>query len=367
MLTHLSSLPGLKTLFVEGISPNRQRVLPAGGDQFVRFGANRRLMSPTTMQASRFRNEGVPIYSVRELVERIDELMTVTGEVYSANEAFTGMLHVKIKEPHIVSDVDDSRSGTPLYLNLESQVEHTDGSRMILGTCGELFEDGRPLIEAKASFSAIDHNLLKTQKTMTPVAVAPLKLEAGDLPVNQNAQEWNNQLFAFYKKLGNRLKTRDDMAILPELRNVQTHTQRMKKTNVYVRTDMLNKKQTGHGGIAAALALEDMRRLTRNYDKYFRPGQLVEFTAQYLKPFGIEDALQYDTTIDYMGPNQEMVLSTRISKLDTKSRKAEGPIILVHAKYRPDHKFEPLLPPVTADVDADARRYEAQDWLKALG
>lgn len=389
----------------------------------VQFGAKRQFDAPDTIEKSRFRNERIPLESnklIEGLLARLDEAMTVAGETYAGNEAFTNVIELNIRpSAHAKNGAIDA--------TVDTRVEHTANvgkaknvGIMVLSSEATDYVTGQPIATARATFNAIDTtsvkgnldqgklayllDLLKGALTgnvpsaadldqamdavrqpaaMRTVPVTPLKLDAVEQQVSDQAGAWNLGLSKFYQGVAARLQARDAKAVLPEA-EVQGSSHRLVNNNVYVTPDMLNKKQTGHGGIAAANAVRDMMALSRKSAGGQPTVQRV--TANYLAPFHPSDALQFDTTIDHVESNlvldpdfegsrhlqQTVYLSTRINKMDTKGRVVEGPIILVHAKLKlnasvphGDNPENYSVPPVSPqDAEAQQRQVEALAWDK---
>lgn len=338
----------------------------------MRFGAQLELSAPATIQQSRFPNQRIPLRTeslVRSLLEKLDEALTVTGEVYSANEAFTTHIDIDVQADRAL------RRKKILNASLNQQTDHVVGGRgvMVMSIQADDFRSGQPIARGRAIFRAIDAKKLREGK-MASASVQQLNLQEGEAPVNSRAVAWNDKLFAFYKEVCDRLKARDPEASIENLAQVPSSPLRLINSNLYVSTDMLNKKQTGHGGITASIAAQDMQALVEKAAG-LKDGdaQVMRITANYIGPFQVSDALQMDTTLDHITEEGDFILSSRIYKLDTKQRKSEGPIILVHARLKDGSRFAPLkrwlsprLHVSQSDPAARQRQAEATAWHKLM-
>lgn len=359
--------------------------LRGNNDSFsLRFGATHRMAQPNTIAQSRFQNDRVTLDAsnlAASLVEKLDEIMTVTGETYSKNEAFTTLIDMSIPYPPRL--LVEAQGKARLNAQLNAQVEHTmnagktgQNGLMVMNAAGRL-QNGTPLATARATFMAINPTSVNAidpetgkEKNLQPVPVTPLNLGAGDTEQNTVASTWNNGLGGFYRSVGSRLGARDKNQALPDLANLPATDTRLINRNVYVTTQMLNKKKTGHGGIAAGMAMNDMEALAK---RFLKKDTVIpaRISATYLDKFVESDALQFDTTLDHVDTDGHLYLSTRISKLDTKGQTVTGPVILVHSQFdaydlkdggiQPSTSNRPLVSAAT-DVDADQRRQEAIAW-----
>ena len=379
--------------------------------------AGRAFKAPETVDEARFTNARIPVNSnqlAQDLLARLDEAMTVTGEVYAGNEAFTNVIELTV-------DPDATRDAGKIQAAVDTKVEHTlnVGSKqnvgmMVMSCDAKDAVSGKPIALARATFNAIDAESVKSNgnhdkllggilqlsetlrqklleglqklaaltagspaeaivnavvgklkaaapaKGMAVVPVTNLQKDEANLVGGNKAESWNNDLSGFYRNLGKRLKSAEQA----ELKESDNGKNRLVNTNVYVTTDMLNKKQTGHGGIAVANAVDDMQTLLAKAGK---TGVVQRVSANYLAPFHASDSLQFDTTVDSAQKTDagtEVILSSRISKMDTKSRTVEGPIILAHAKVLlPNQTFAK---PDARSGEAKLRNEEAQAW-DALG
>ncbi len=333
-----------------------------------KFGAGLNLPQPTSIQESRFENSrtSLPAHDlVTALVERLDEIMTVTGEVFSKNEAFTSMIDVSFAPVQ-------KHQNPWVNASVSAQVEHAlnvgkskNVGIMVLGGEASTLGNKMPLAKARATFNAIDPASVQTG-ALKPIPVAELTLTPKDTPINDAAKQWNSDLANFYKAVASRLGARDEKATLPNLAREASSRTRLINSNVYVTPQMLNKKQTGHGGITAAMALKDMDSLAKRFTMGYSH-RLSAFSANYIDKYVGTDALQFDTTLDHVDEKGNIILSSRISKLDTKSQQAKGPIILVHAKLEPADSLQsktPSLNPNLMTPEEQHRSQEAQDWAK---
>jgi hypothetical protein len=350
-----------------------------------RFGATHRMPQPTTIAQSRFQNDRVTLDAgnlAASLVEKLDEIMTVTGEAYSKNEAFTTLIDMSIPYPPALRL--ESQGKARINGRLSAQVEHTmnvgktgQNGLMVMESAATL-QGGRPLASARATFAAINPASVNAldpetgkEKALQPVPVTPLSLTPQDTERNATANTWNNGLGGFYRSVAGRLGARDKTQALPDLANTVSSDTRLINRNVYVTTQMLNKKKTGHGGIAAGMALNDMEVLAQRFLKKdtVLPARI---SATYLDKFVESDALQFDTSLDHVDDDGHLYLSTRISKLDTKGQTATGPVILVHSRFdaydvkewglQPASAANPRPSLNVADAEAEQRRQEAITW-----
>jgi hypothetical protein len=353
--------------------------LRSTNDQFqLRFGAKTVLTQPNSIAASRFQNQRVALQGnemLASLVEKLDEIMTVTGEVYSKNEAFTTLIDVKMPT-YASTKYGKMTAAQPVQAKLSSQVEHTlnvgkqaNVGIMVMSSEAEANDSRDYLGKARASFSAIDPESVKAG-ALKPVPVTTLVMNEADTPTNAKAVVWNTQMSNFYKGVATRLGAKDPNAAVPDLANASSSPTRLVNANVYVTPGMLNKKKTGHGGVAVGNALKDMAVLLSESRV---PIYLKEVSASYQDKFVETDALQFDTTLDHVDTQTgNMVLSSRIYKLDTKAQTVQGPIILVHALANTNSEAAnfgaggaPLTAfnPSTLDADGLARQNEAKAWL----
>jgi hypothetical protein len=348
-------------------------------DKFqLRFGAKTVLTQPNSIGASRFQNQRVALQGnemLASLVEKLDEIMTVTGEVYSKNEAFTTLIDVKMPT-YAATKYGKMTAAQPVQAKLNAQVEHTlnvgkqaNVGIMVMSSEAEANDSRDYLGKARASFSAIDPESVKVGN-LKPVPVTTLVMNEADTPTNAKAVVWNTQMSNFYKGVATRLGAKDPNAAVPDLTTLPSSPTRLINANVYVTPSMLNKKKTGHGGVAVGNALKDMTVLLSSSRV---PIFLKEVSASYQDKFVETDALQFDTTLDHVDTQTgNMVLSTRIYKLDTKAQTVQGPIILVHALANTNNDAAnfgaggaPLTAfnPNTLDAEGQARQREAQAWL----
>ncbi len=353
--------------------------LKPSADRFqIRFGAKTVLNQPNSIGASRFQNQRVALQGnemLASLVEKLDEIMTVTGEVYSKNEAFTTLIDVKMPTSSSTK-YGKITTALPIQAKLNAQVEHTlnvgkqaNVGIMVMSSEAQANESRDYLGKARASFSAIDPESVKAG-TLKPVPVTTLVMNEAETPINAKAVVWNTQMSNFYKGVATRLGSKDPNAAVPDLANAPSSPTRLVNANVYVTPGMLNKKKTGHGGVAVGNALKDMAALLSGSSL---PIYLKEVSASYQDKFVETDALQFDTTLDHVDPKTgNMVLSSRIYKLDTKAQTVQGPIILVHALANTNDDAAnfgaggaPLTAfnPSTLDEEGQARQREAQAWL----
>jgi hypothetical protein len=357
---------------------------PAQDTVSIRFSGKSVFAQPTTTAESRFRNDRVSLQAnhlVPSLVEKLDEIMTVTGEYYSKNEAFTTLIDLKV--PSLTMPrYEGLTHEQSVEAQLSAQVDHVlnvgkaKNIGILILSSDAVARGNRDILGmARAAFNAIDPESVKAG-ALKPVPVAPLTLTEADTVNNAKAADWNTKMSGFYKAVATRLATKDDSQPVPTLaREVSTDT-RLVNANVYVTPQMLNKKKTGHGGVAVGLAVKDMQALLKNLS----PDTAVSITdlsASYQDKFVESDALQFDTTLDHVNRETgDVVLSTRIYKLDTKGQAAQGPIILVHAKAAhcssrtqaalADGKQTRLLNALAGEnkpADAAVREQEAQTWL----
>lgn len=351
---------------------------PAQDRVDIRFGAKTVLNQPNSISASRFQNDRVSLAAndlVPCLVEKLDEIMTVTGEFYSKNEAFTTLIDVKV--PTLTAQkYGRIKTAESVDAKLGAQVEHTlnvgkqaNIGIMVMSSDATARESGDYLGQARASFNAIDPQSVK-EGALKPVAVTLLTVGEADTSVNTKASAWNQQMSGFYKNVAARVGAKDNNVTVPSLAGGTSPT-RLVNTNVYVTSQMLNKKKTGHGGVAVGMALKDMNSLLKGYTKL--PQFIKEVTASYQDKFVESDALQFDTTLDHLDPQTgDMVLSSRIYKLDTKAQTVQGPVILVHARANANDiltlkegwgQAMPTFDATTLDEEGRKRQQEAVSWL----
>lgn len=351
----------------------------AAGDRLdIRFGAKSVLTQPSSIASSRFTNQRVSLQAntlLSSLVEKLDEVMTVTGEFYSKNEAFTTLIDVQMPS-QTAKKYGRITTNQGVDARVSAQVEHTlnvgkqaNVGIMVMSSDATANESGDYLGKARASFNAIDPESVKAG-ALKPVAVTPLVVAEGDATLNSQASTWNQQMSNFYKNVANRLGAKDANAAVPTLTGVSSESNaRLVNANVYVTPGMLNKKKTGHGGVAVGLALKDMDALLKRGTR--EPLNLKEVSASYQDKFVETDALQFDTTLDHVDAQTgDVVLSTRIYKLDTKAQTVQGPVILVHARANGQNALGmtttealPTFDATTLDADGTQRRQEAQAWL----
>lgn len=377
--------------------------LGAASDQFqIRFGAKLDVPYPTTIEGSRWDNSWVQLNQAnlrRELVVALDEIMTTTGEAYAKDpdrvkdnkrtEAFTTLIDVKF-HPESLKDTsqagmrDASTLAQVAYaytVNIPAKPEKNrpemNIGNMVIASEAHDYETQAPLASAKATFVAVDADSVKAGKNQT-VAVRELAISTeGDKKLNTAARQWEEGLRNFYKTVTQGLESSSH----PDLRAVPESDTRSVTTNMYVKTDMLNKKKTGHGGVTTAMAVDHMRALSgrflnaQGFDGDKR--QVTDLTASFARPYLETDALQFDTTIDHVDKQGNIYMSSRISKHDTQGGQVSGPVFIVHARFRPDSgkcltganwlkRFgsKPAVPvlPEPQDEAARARREQAIAW-----
>jgi hypothetical protein len=325
----------------------------------LQFSGKRVLPQPTTISQSRFKNDRIALDAnnlVPSLVEKLDEMMTVTGEAFSKNEAFTTLIDLSLPK------TQPAPSSSSLNAKLEGQVDHainvgkTQNVGIMVLSSKATAKDGSELATARATFNAIDPESVKAG-ALKPVPVTPLTLGEADLPTNAKSAVWNNKLSGFYKNVGTRLGAKDPNKELTDLAQSESGSDRLVNGNVYVTPQMLNKKKTGHGGVAVGMALKDMEELVSQ--KTGGPSTFTRVSASYLDKFVETDALQFETTVDHADSQGNVILSSRISKLDTKGQVAQGPIILIHAKVSTGGANVSI---DTQSEDSEARRLEAIEW-----
>lgn len=338
----------------------------------VTFSGSRKVPAPKTIAESRYVNERLNFGPdvLQDLSATLDAAMTVAGEAYSGNEAFTTLFHVKMA-PAGNRAVE---AGRPVNGSVTTQVSHAEKNRMVLETAAKDYSSGYQLAEARATFVAVDPASVGPGKQMKTESVEPLTLKDSEKQLNQDAADWNNKLSGFYKNLSIQLGVRDKDHPAPDLASLASSPNRLVNSNVYVTTDMLNKKRTGHGGIAAAMAVKDMAALAGRFTQGLASVEgLDEFTASYQSPFFESDALQFDTTVDHVD-GDEIYLSTRIYRFDTKgydaarpderNRTVEGPVILVNGRFKLDKPVSGSLH--LADAEAGQRQADALAWAEAV-
>ena len=353
------------------VTPGKNRVSSQPLFSKPLFCGVSQLPPPTSMQSSLFVNDRLPIDgrdTVSSSIERLDEAMTVTGEVYSGNEAFTTLIGLKFK-PGLSQQAQPS----DVHATIQAQVEHAytvsnkgkDMGFMVMSSEARASQSGTPFVTGKATFVAVDPASVHGGAGLKTVGVPSLTLHgAQEQQCNAEAAQWGQNLGGFYRQLAKRLNAQSPVS----LASVASSPTRLINRNVYVTTHMLNKKGTGHGGIAAANAVKDMKQLVKNLQgSQTGAAEFVveDMTASYLAPFYVHNALQFDTTLDHIDDQGRLYLSTRIGKLDTKKREAEGPIILVHSRIRPS---APVSWSFNAtDSDAIERQKEAVQWAQWVG
>jgi hypothetical protein len=344
----------------------RQRQAGDGGQ--LRFQAQKKLDAPDTVVGSAFSNQRVVVSltdPVASLIERLDEMMTVVGEVYSGNEAFTATLDMTLPKGGLPA----ARSNGSLDASVSAQVEHAFNLKtsglMVIGSEARNAANGKLMATARAVFNAVDPASLKEANLRT-VPVSPLAGVPQEDFVSQRAAKWNDGVPKFYRELAKRLGARDDKVVHEDLSKADTSNRRLVNSNVYVTSQMLNKKHTGHGGITAGMALKDVNLLAKQYSGMEKL-RLSAFSASYLEKYLETDALQFDTTVDHVDEKGNMYLSSRISKLDTKARTVRGPIILVHARLAPDgwgFRKPQALDPASLTPEERQRQQDAIAWGK---
>lgn len=360
--------------------------LPA--DVFTpKFSGVRTLSQPNTAATSRFKNDRVSLDGnnpVPSLVEKLDEIMTVTGEFYSKNEAFTTLIDLQMPNPDALSG-----KGANLNAQLESQVDVTlnvgkaqNVGIMVMSSSAKNAK-GTEMAKARAVFNAIDPASVNAvdpetgkPKGLAPKPVTPLVVGETEQAAYAQAGNWNKSLSGFYKNVAARLGARDNSKTYPDLTQMESNENRLVNNNVYVTPAMLNKKKTGHGGVAVGVALKDMESLVlrklgmTDAESNLKP-TIMRVSANYIDKFVESDALQLDTTLDHIDQHGNWFLSTRIAKLDTKAQSVEGPIILVHAKVKLGVMNQNQLSFVNPNVgivdtssDYEQRAQEAEAWSK---
>ncbi len=376
-------------------------VIEGGQDQFqIRFGATHHVPFPKTIAESRWANNWVQMDRgtlQRELVVALDEIMTTTGEAYAKDaerlkenkraEAFTTLIDVTFHPEALKGDAGTGKRDA----STEAQVEHAYTVRipakpernrpemnlgnMVISSSSRDYDTGKMLASAKATFVAVDSDSVKAGKNK-PVAVRDLEVVSeGDKTFNEEARQWEQGLRDFYKTVSQSV----EVSPHPDLAAVDESATRSVTTNMYVKTDMLNKKKTGHGGITAAMALDHMGALARrflNEQGVDHNGVRVsDFTASFAKPYLETDALQFDTTLDHIDSAGNIYMSSRISKHDTQGGQVTGPVFLVHARLSrkapttPTGIFRwflskptPPMLPAPQDDGTRTRRDEAIQW-----
>lgn len=377
---NIRSLPGLRQGASAMTLQNRNTqyscsASPVMTDSFApKFAAKLTFEQPTTIAQSRFSNDRIGLDTanlVPSLVEKLDEIMTVTGEVYGKNEAFTTLIDVKLPNPSALFAKNSAANG-----RLSAQVDHTlnvgkekNVGIMVMSSSAKN-NKGEALADARATFNAIDPESVKVG-SLKPMPVTNLSLSVEDTTTNAQASVWNTSLSGFYKNVAARLGAKDASKLHPDLKQAEASKYQLVNSNVYVTTQMLNKKKTGHGGIAAGMALKDMEALlgrALNSDENLKAWP-TRVSANYLDKFVESDALQFETTVDHHDGNGNFLLSTRISKLDTKSQTVQGPVILVHAQFNTGslNNGVPIkaiynLGIGAATEEAQQRRQEAITW-----
>lgn len=331
------------------------------------FGAQRQLNQPGSINESQFTNERVVLPGqqnlIRALLEKLDEAMTVGGELYSGNEAFTSLIDIDVQADKT------ARQQPQLEATVDTKVEQTlnvgklqNVGIMVLRSDAKDYYTGTPIATGRATFNAIDPASVQGGGALKTV---PVQLLSQD---DAKAADWNKNLSGFYRALAKRLGASDPAATFEDLTKAPASKTRLVNSNIYVTTDMLNKKQTGHGGITAAMAVNDMAALVRKLKNGLKDVQVHRVTANYLAPYRVSDALQTETTLDYVDNQGNIYLSSRIYKLDTKKRLAEGPVILVNAKLRTQvgGLLKDVLKAEPATPESTQRATDAQAWKAAI-
>ncbi len=355
-----------------------------------RFAGTMHLESEPTIAGSHWKNEMVQVDPTKlgsELVVRLDEIMTTSGEAYAVtperkaeglrSEAFTLLLDVNFT-PEAQKDFGQSGS---MNITTDAQVEATEGATMGLSSVATDFETGLTLAAARANFIAMDAASFAdpSRKPEMP-DVTPLKLSSNmqERSLNQTAKSWNEKLGAFYAPIGKRLG--HPKVAHPDLRELRSPV-RMINDNDYVTPKQLNKKHSGHGGVTAGMAMENMKALASRYlnEVGFAHSavQVDALTASFARPYFETDSLQFDTSIDHINEQGKMYMSTRVSRHDTQGGKIEGPVFMFHSvlSHKPPKTsilsllasadkatVPPPMDQYIQDDEARQRQEEAKQW-----
>lgn len=342
------------------------------GDSFeILFGAKRDVPAPNTIEGSRYVNDRLTISNdvLNDLVATLDASMTVVGETYSGNEAFTTLYQVEFT-PEGSNAVSAKQA---LDASFDSSVEFAEKNRMVTKSFAK-DESGNELARSTATFVAVNPASVGPGKAMKTESVETLSIKHGEEERTLLANDWNKNLSGFYRNVSTRLGTRDADAIVEDLATAQSSDTRLINRSVYVTPNMLNKKNTGHGGVAAANAVKDMLGLANRLGE---GSQIANLTASFQSPFYESDALQFDTTLDHVDDKNNLYFSTRIYRFDTKgfdeakpeerNRTIEGPVILVHGKVSAtDKTAQAARAAVSRKIGLHPASEEAKEWAKLL-
>ena len=383
---------------------------PANAVQRLLFSGTSLIQRPTTISDSFEREssvflEGGSAYGfqlLNSLIARMDEAMTVTGEKYSGNEAFTTQFHVKMTPEGQAA----LKQGNSLPARVDRRMEWTKGVFMAMsGSVTDALTDSR-LADVRSMFCSIDPASVPSGKNKPKALTTELQVSEGnadDVAINTAAAEWNKSYQAALRPVEQRLvgyKDREKNVFVPgeeviDVKDLPISDLRATDANFYVPTEMVNKKQTGHGGVSVAKAVQGMMVLAaRNFGgKKLGSVKLEEFTASYKLPFVMDHGLQADTTVDHVDKDGNVYLSTRLYKCDTKGWREQdraalseaereqdgfiltGPVTIIHAKIKAPKtisckpnvdRFNAMLGELEgkARTDAETRQKEAIGWSK---